>query len=459
MIGVLAIIGVISIGGVWGLNKAFTKHKVNNLIEDVKLAGFIVMDEMFETLPEEETSLAGRFTPSSGHPFVAFKESDVTFAIEASQISKEVCLETERRKVNWLEEIRPNGLENTCKEGQNFITFFFNTQLSQYPDMENNTCRTDRDCPQKTPYCNRGVCRECTVGKFKASNGKCYNCGSNQKTTQDDCHACENYFFSEDRQTCIHCENTTTRYIQTSKDECHRCPNRIKGGYCEHCNSNWRLSTNDIALCSKCPGRYVGTSSYCDICEGKVSADYQSCEFHCEPNYVGSVNGCVPCNSTAQVISLQGRNREQAKKDCESCTNRTYMATGDQKTGKVCALNCTNENDFLDATGVCRNCESDSFRLGWDAGSTREVEIYNDLLAKCNACSNMTYDDNHNKSCVSLDNTTKTWCFSPSRCKSLFKGKRYVAKATWVYECTLCPARDSTAWNELTNEQQEQCTP
>ena len=115
MLCVLAIIGMLAIGGVWGIGKAFTKHNANNLIEDVRLAGFIVADEMFSSLPaeQEEVSMVGKFAPKSPYTFTAFKESDITFAVVADSVSFPVCEEVRQRKVDWLEEIRPNGKENT----------------------------------------------------------------------------------------------------------------------------------------------------------------------------------------------------------------------------------------------------------------------------------------------------------------------------------------------------------
>ena len=52
MLGVLAIIGVLSVACVWVLNKAFVIHKTNNLLEDAKRAGFVIMsDNIIKRLP------------------------------------------------------------------------------------------------------------------------------------------------------------------------------------------------------------------------------------------------------------------------------------------------------------------------------------------------------------------------------------------------------------------------
>ena len=107
MLGVLAIIGMLSLVGINVYKRAITRHQTNNLIEDVRLAGFIVADEMFSLLPaeQEEVSMAGKFAPKSPYDFTAFKESDITFAMGADKVSFLVCEEARKRKADWLEYI------------------------------------------------------------------------------------------------------------------------------------------------------------------------------------------------------------------------------------------------------------------------------------------------------------------------------------------------------------------
>ena len=153
MLGVLAIIGMLSLVGISVYKRAITRHQTNNLIEDVRLAGFIVADEMFSLLPaeQEEVSMAGKFAPKSPYDFTAFKESDITFGVVADKVSFPVCEEVRKRKVDWLEEIRANSKENICKkDDDNAISFFFNTQLNGNTEVSGE-CRTNKDCPVEKP--------------------------------------------------------------------------------------------------------------------------------------------------------------------------------------------------------------------------------------------------------------------------------------------------------------------
>jgi len=372
MLGVLAIIGVLSVVAVSGYRTAITRHKTNNLIEDVKLAGFLVMEGKFANLPVEEEAFIADFTPKTKYEFLAFKESDTTFGIVATHVEENVCHETLTHKVDWLEEIRANGTDKACHDtDDNNISFFFNTALNDtYTPEDEGTCRADRDCPATKPYCNDGKCQGCQIGQFKAVNGKCYTCGVGVATTVEECHACKNYILNAD-SLCISCERST---------------------------QSIRINTKVL-------------------------------------------------------------NHAQAQQECAICSNRVYTSSGHPSAEKFCALPCTTEGQFLDADGICKSCNSDSFHIGWNIPNNSDKERYNDLMAKCNNCPNMVKDDSKNVVCVNLDSTRKTFVFTPAHCQQYFKGKRYVAKATWVYECTLCPNKDSSEWEALTDEQREQCTP
>ena len=65
MLGVLAIIGVLSIGGIAGYRYAMAKHKVNELFEDIELERVYAMEEMNKENPTgyvSETQNSGYFT-------------------------------------------------------------------------------------------------------------------------------------------------------------------------------------------------------------------------------------------------------------------------------------------------------------------------------------------------------------------------------------------------------------
>ena len=182
MLGVLAIIGVLSIAGMWGYQKAMTLYRTNNLIEDVRLAGFVVMDSLFDILPDDDIGMdmAGLFDQKTPYQYTAFAEKENTFEIMAQDIPYPVCEEVKKRKVEWLEEIKANGIPNICnKDDINAVSFFFNTELNGNTEQESEQCRTDDDC-QENEVCANDHCL-CDTG-FASDTGSapCERCLSGQ---------------------------------------------------------------------------------------------------------------------------------------------------------------------------------------------------------------------------------------------------------------------------------------
>lgn len=62
MLTVLALIAVLSILGITTFRYAMVKHHANNLIEDVKVAGFVVVADLFPSLSlEQELDMTDKF--------------------------------------------------------------------------------------------------------------------------------------------------------------------------------------------------------------------------------------------------------------------------------------------------------------------------------------------------------------------------------------------------------------
>ena len=183
MLGVLAIIGVLSVAAVSGYRTAITRHQANEIIEDVKMAGFIVADSMFKSLPDDDEgiSLDDKFAKKTSYPFRVFTESEVTFEIMVQNVSERVCEELKSRKVDWLEEIKANGKptgsegDNLCREtNDNEMSFFFNTELNGQQTDFFGACKEDAECGE-CGKCNGRKC-EYETGELKTSAGKCVPC-------------------------------------------------------------------------------------------------------------------------------------------------------------------------------------------------------------------------------------------------------------------------------------------
>ena len=178
MLAVLAVIGVISIGGVWGYRKAMTKHLANNVIDDINLSGFLIMDEWFHKLPDDDVGmdLTGKFDQKSPYTFKAFAETSSTFEILVQNVPYPVCMELKERELKDIDEIRANGFADECNpDALNEMSFFFDTDPTG-----GVPCETDSDCPTGCGKCTKNkVCRnDCEVTPDSCtSNDDCVDSG------------------------------------------------------------------------------------------------------------------------------------------------------------------------------------------------------------------------------------------------------------------------------------------
>ena len=98
MLGVLAIIGVMSIGGIAGYRIAMNKYQANVILEDVNRFAFTIVER--SPLPDGEISPAD-FVKTT--PYTITAENDVEenyFYIEVHGVPKGVCKELLNKKSN-----------------------------------------------------------------------------------------------------------------------------------------------------------------------------------------------------------------------------------------------------------------------------------------------------------------------------------------------------------------------
>ena len=132
MLGVLAVVGLLSIGGLVAYRRAMIRHLANSVIEDINLAGFVLLDGLYKELPDndEGLDLTGRFEQTSPYTYKGFAETKETFEILVQGVPYPVCQDIVERKIEdmaGIEEIRANGLAEECfsDSGENEMSFFF----------------------------------------------------------------------------------------------------------------------------------------------------------------------------------------------------------------------------------------------------------------------------------------------------------------------------------------------
>ena len=293
MLGVLALMAILSLVGVYMLQRSVLVHRTNQLVEDMRLAGMVVLDGLYDDLTTQEMSIKGHFEQQTPYEFAAAMESDTlnTFYVIAKGVPFDVCIEVKNRKPQWAEQIVANDEQDTCIEGENNdMGFFFNDELVELADA----CRKDSDCGSK---CSKCINNRCKYG-FQNTNGTCYDCE-------------ESYIAIND----------------ITQEECGKCPNRMwtiyNRGRCvkrlTHEDNFWNGSSEKE--CSKFPNQYLAGET-CFYCEGVFDKTTGVC----------NTTDCH-CNNVSKII--YGLNENTCIQQCGG--SFTLIIRGDKKVGR-CTL-------------------------------------------------------------------------------------------------------------------------
>ena len=271
MLGVLALMAILSLVGVYMLQRSMLVHRTNQLVEDMRLAGMVVLDGLYDDLTTEEMSIKGHFEQQTPYNFAAAMESDTlnTFYVIAKGVPFDVCIEVKKRKPQWAEQIVANDEQDTCLENQdNDMGFFFNDELTDLLDG----CTKDTDCGE----CGKCKNNRCSYG-FKNQSGSCFDCSDStsiiKNVDKKECHKCKNRMWSTyNGGRCVTLFVPGSNYAGgITEEECEKFPNHYsaRGGnldcfYCSgtfdkttgvcsttDCNVNYNLVNNGIYGLSK----------------------------------------------------------------------------------------------------------------------------------------------------------------------------------------------------------------
>ena len=133
MLGVLAIIGVLSVGGIAGYTSAMNKHRANETVDCLMKRAIIVSGQR---LLGQAGSLSG-YADSSPYTITLSGASGnaSTFTMTAASVPQKVC-----EKIRALQWSATNITSGECTEGNNTMTFLFNNDLSDNPSTP-MTCK------------------------------------------------------------------------------------------------------------------------------------------------------------------------------------------------------------------------------------------------------------------------------------------------------------------------------
>ena len=191
MLGVLAIIGVLSIGGIVLYRRAVNNHQANTILDDVNRFAFVILESGRAFKPYDNITGLD-YTKTSTYFLNAFTEAtSQQFAIMVTNVPRGVCeallpKAAVEYKVRTLEadtiqeiaQVSPNAVlydgQNTdiCSD-LNDVVLYFGDVSKQCTATGQEDCTSNADCChgsfcwfQHRTTCAEGEC-ECTVGKCK----------------------------------------------------------------------------------------------------------------------------------------------------------------------------------------------------------------------------------------------------------------------------------------------------
>ena len=332
ILGVLAIIGVLSIGGIQGYRYAFTKYRANDIVNAVNMRASDIYNR-FQAIqmPEEADFSEWSETTETGFPIFIEKMPNVNMVqIEVEDVPTDVCKEVMKEapfiaSANGIKFVNVALGENLggadlCENDEESTKGLLFTSVTNDTDAEGNEigeCLLDMDC---TSACGESICDEehgyiCTTG-----------CRNNE-VCNEETGTCEELTFCVDGQefrsragACISCVAKGS-YEISSKDE----------PYVDE-ELNIEDESSAKVQCDKC-GRTIeetGGKTYCStVClNGKgyvpltgVKNEYGLTQYS-ELDYL---NGCVRCDNPYDYAI--NSSSAEAKAGCTACGHKTYWTS------------------------------------------------------------------------------------------------------------------------------------
>ena len=338
MLGVLAVIGVLSVGGIAGYMIAMNRHHSNNVLEGVSSRAVIISAQKLMGQPADHP--ADMAEEIDDYAVAVVDEPGVCaecFGIEVSGIPQGVCRYVLNQKWATPEGVYLNDDEyptedgTNCDEEDNVIEFVFSPSMGGESSAcgycqhdEDGTCVADDTCDNGCPG-NKPM---------KGDNGTCYSCVRGSP--------------------------------QASSEECTHCPNRFRAasGNCTLCTSATALAA-DVSECSRCPNR--------SMVDGKCTLT--SCLN--ENEFMSGSYGCKSCSVTQAYTP--------SASECAKCSNRTM------ENGKCILTECPDDAPLRvhtgGETGYCVAC-SYSFPGSWTAAEDcdRCAGRFLNLSQRCITC-------------------------------------------------------------------------
>lgn len=366
MLGVLAIIGILSLAALLGYSYATAKNQANTILNDIKLM-IVVLDvsdflnSPTQSVTPEELSIDTTFADT----YLIKKEVKNNITIIASSLRKQTCEILIHEKPTYVEDIIANPTTSQDCEDNDFndVYFYINQNFVSVDDSGKptlcdgtNSCTGCQSCIDGrcmdidencsgNQICEQGICA-CPSNQFQDSTGKCHDCNEVISVLVDKSDAnvqrvlnCPKMTYSKRTGTAAHCNvSAQTLALWDSAETCSKCDNRSLA--------------SEVNCSLECPaGQFRDNSGNCHSCDEVATIAIDTSEANKQrilncPKMVLSRTGLAShCNVATQTLPVWSYSQT-----CSKCDNRVLISE------VQCSLVCP-DGQFWDTNGQCHSCD------------------------------------------------------------------------------------------------------
>lgn len=463
MLGVLAIMGILTIGGIMGFNYAMDKQKANQIADGIVMRAMSLSPQLLLGYAITDTALDGSFPAQIGEYPVKLYGDEVGFDLVVSDIDHNVCQHVLETGIRLPSDIylgentlvwsagQKKKVDFTCADTGNEIDFVFNGTLN--PD--------EKTCPKDKPLMRARGTMACLA---------CPAAGKMVVMIKSGCERCENTFWAGTINSTTHTVSTLNRCatcadekaIPSTPEACARCdssptPRMMNGQWCvrKECpEDTFRFgmaipswSTASFQNCIACnePSSYEATAEECAKCYGErktvtVSNRTECALTTCPPVYFrGERENCLKCSDR----TFEGLNSQTSMEECAKCKDTNNPRN---LQGRYCR-ECSHLSVTASTPENCALCAGAVYRNG-TCMKTACAEIANTGDSKCSPCSEMGAITTTAEECARCANREMvTTGYGYSRC-ALKTCDGWFSKAK---ACTTCSS--ATYTYALSNEE------
>ena len=426
VLGILAVVGVVTIGGLNFYQYALSRYKTNALKSELTTMATTTSINL------SKISDPSNFQPRGNlqYPVSGTINSNQTFTLTVSQVPKDICSRLLSEGWTLPYEIKVNNSdESSCTQEGNTMAFSFYNSLTAgpHPDITASPANTGNTTGggNTSNSGNTSHSGNSSTGGHTSGGGNNSNSGnSSGNSITDPCNPCgagcastcetETYRCNANGCTCLngkvnppacnqavlcsqdivyieHCDETVTECCPDEK-LCLQPDNCCKTA--ENCEGANKVCVDNICTC---PDGYFQDENgncynFCNPCSAGCEETCQTETYQCDVNGCECLNGKVnpptcdedpPCSQdTVQVNNCDGTVTECCPDNGNVCENDTNccQTENDCPGNQICVdYHCTCDNGYFigtDKDSSCSNC-------CWSCDSTNWFNSTSEACSKC----------------------------------------------------------------------------